>query len=593
MQFPISRRRFLQAAGAAPVLGCAFHRPLAAAAAPKTQPPYLSLQKFILPGSDEFAGEKLAADFKAALTEAFEKSLPLPLAAGARGASPCPASYRSIAADLKEAVFDTSQRDVQGGWFNWRRSLGQIRRAQFYVLPDNIVRYEVASRTPDGLAYRVGFWSVVWSDSRIQSLSPISEHIATAAHPWFRDVTSHALQNSPELLNQFSRGVPYWRSRLDPATGIDVYGSNGIAVGDIDNDGFDEVYVCQPGGLPNRLLKIDPDGRVEDITRAWGVDLLDDTSCALFLDLRNTGRQDLVVLRSSGPVLFVHEGNRYRLRTDAFKFARIPQGNFTGMAAADFDRDGKLDLYLCCYVYFQSEAQYTYASPYHDAENGPPNFLFRNGLNEDGSGTFIDCTVESGMDQNNNRFSFAPAWCDYNGDGWPDLYVANDFGRKNLYRNENGKFRDVAAETGVEDIGPGMSAAWFDFDRGGKPDLYVANMWTDAGQRVVRDSHFKPAQTAPEAYRAHTMGNSLFRNRGDEKFQDVTAAEDVAFGRWAWSSGGHDFDNDGVPEIFVACGMLSNESKTDLNSFFWRQVVARSPVTAGRSTAYENGWNAI
>jgi hypothetical protein len=67
-----------------------------------------------------------------------------------------------------------------------------------------------------------------------------------------------------------------------------------------------------------------------------------------------------------------------------------------------------------------------------------------------GSGTLVDVTESTGLDHNNTRFSFAPVWCDYNGDGWPDLFVANDFGRKNLYRNERGKFRDIAAEAGVE-----------------------------------------------------------------------------------------------------------------------------------------------
>ncbi len=93
--------------------------------------------------------------------------------------------------------------------------------------------------------------------------------------------------------------------------------------------------------------------------------------------------------------------------------------------------------------------------------------------------------------------------------------MANDFGRKNLYVNHEGRFRDKAAEAGVEDIGPGMSAAWFDYDGDGRADLYVANMWTDAGQRIVHDPQFAPAQQAPEAYKRHTMGNSLFRNRGD------------------------------------------------------------------------------
>ncbi len=66
-----------------------------------------------------------------------------------------------------------------------------------------------------------------------------------------------------------------------------------------------------------------------------------------------------------------------------------------------------------------------------------------------------------------------------------------------------------------------------------------------------------------------------------------------AFGRWAWASGGHDLDNDGQAEILVTCGMLTNESVEDLNGFFWRQVVAKSPLKAGPSAAYENGWNAI
>jgi tetratricopeptide (TPR) repeat protein len=216
-------------------------------------------------------------------------------------------------------------------------------------------------------------------------------------------------------------------------------------------------------------------------------------------------------------------------------------------------------------------------------------------LNADGSGFFEDCTEETGMNENNNRFSFAPAWCDYNNDGWPDLYVANDFGRKNLYRNEHGRFHDVAASAGVEDLGPGMSASWFDYDHDGKPDLYVANMWSDAGQRLVRDKNFSPAvgTVQQEAYRRHTKGNSLYRNRGDGTFEETTTEQHVEFGRWAWASGGHDLNNDGEAEIFVTCGMFTNSSSTDLMGFFWRDVVSHSPVKAMPSAAYENGWNAL
>src|SRR5437899_3961857 len=113
------------------------------------------------------------------------------------------------------------------------------------------------------------------------------------------------------------RGSHYWRARLDSASGIDIYGSNGIAVGDMGGDGADEVYVCQPGGLPNRLYKL-RDGRFEDITARAGVGLLDNTSSALFLDLRKRGLQDLVVLLAAGPVLFLNQGDgTFALRKDA------------------------------------------------------------------------------------------------------------------------------------------------------------------------------------------------------------------------------------------------------------------------------------
>jgi len=333
--------------------------------------------------------------------------------------------------------------------------------------------------------------------------------------------------------------------------------------------------------------------------------VLDETTCALFADFRNSGRQDAVVLRSSGPLFFLNRGDgTFVEQRDAFQFKTTPQGSFTGMAAADFDRDGRLDLYLCCYIYFQSEDQYQYPAPYQDARNGPPNFLFRN--RELGEALrFEDVTAETGMNHNNDRFSFAPAWCDFDGDGWPDLFVANDFGRGNLYRNRNGHFQDEAAKAGLDGAGPGMSAAWFDYDGDGLPDLYVSDMWTAPGQRIIHDPAFQPATrddhlVATEAFRRHTKGNCLYRNKGDGTFDETSAREGVEMGRWAWSSGGFDWDLDGTPEILIGTGMVTNRAATererlpaDLNSFFWRQVVAKSPEKQRAAPDYENGWNAL
>ena len=400
----------------------------------------------------------------------------------------------------------------------------------------------------------------------------------------FADITGSVLDS-----DQLAKGIPYWIARLDPATGIDIYGNNGFSVGDIDNDGRDEIYVCQPAGLPNRLYRWHQ-SQLEDISALSGVDLLDDTSAALFLDLRNLGRQDLVVLRGAGPVLYLNDGlGRFTIAPAAFRFATPPQGGFTGMAAADYDCDGKLDLYLCTYSFFQSEAQFRYPVPYFDARNGPPNFLFRNRLNPDGTGAFEDVSASSGLNENNDRYSFAPAWCDYDGSGWPSLYVANDFGRNNLYQNRNGQFRDVAAAAGVEDIGPGMSACWFDEDGDGHPDLYVANMWTAAGQRIVR--HPKFPYKFDQTWQGHTKGNSFYKNLGTGRFANPSLG--LEMGRWGWSADAADFDNDGRPELFLTCGMMTGPKQPDLMGFFWRQVVAKTPATATASGPYENGWNAI
>ncbi|MEX2301745.1 MAG: FG-GAP-like repeat-containing protein [Bryobacterales bacterium] len=600
----LSRRRFLQATTAAGLWGT-LPQPLVADVFPVQflkSNPYEELYRYIAPGSDEFAIEKEAAEITAVLNRLIE-TRSLPLAQGFRGRSPLPARYRKVSDDVSEAEYSDQADSFPESLDRWLSSLGQVENARFFVLGSKRVRYEISSRNGGALEYRVGLWLQVWSEGKLTEFEPLEETLARSSEPLFADVTSKLFGAEESFREQMRYGVPYWRSRIDSASGIDVYGQNGIAVGDIDNDGRDEIYVCQPGGLPNRLYKRRGDGTFEDITERAGVGLLDNTACALFVDFRNIGSQDLVVLTSSGPLCYLNHGDGvFHHKPDAFRFRNPPAGTFTGMSAADYDGDGLVDLYLCTYIYFQSEDQYSYPAPYHDARNGPPNFLFRNQLSTGGEGFFEDVTEAAGLNQNNDRYSFAPAWCDYNGDGRPDLYVANDFGRNNLYKNEGGTFRDVAAEAGVEDLGPGMSAAWLDYDGDGRPDLYVTNMWSAAGQRLIESESFQPVarDKLDEPYRRHAKGNTLYRNRGDGTFEETSGTEHVEMGRWSWTGDALDFDCDGTPEIYVTAGMLTNSPETntqsnapDLMSFFWRQVVAKSPPALQAASGYENGWNAI
>jgi tetratricopeptide (TPR) repeat protein/peroxiredoxin len=465
------------------------------------------------------------------------------------------------------------------------------------------VRYELVGTGSDFYrAQRVGEWELEWEEDlggafRLRRWQVLHETQSRSAEPIFADITAQALGGSPSYSAQLHHGADYWRTVLDGACGIDIYGHNGIAVGDIDDDGFDDLYICQPAGLPNRLYRNRRDGRFEDITEASGLGLLENTACALFADIDNDGRQDLIVVRTSGPLLFLNqEGGKFHQEPDAFKFANPPQGTFTGAAAADYDRDGWVDVYFCLYLYYQGTDQYKYPSPYYDAENGPPNVMMRNQRD----GTFRDVTAETGLNQNNTRYSFCCGWNDYNRDGWPDLYVVNDFGRKNLYRNNgDGTFTDVAPQAGVEDVGAGMSVCWLDHDNDGAVDLYVANMWTAAGMRVATQQIFQ--KDAPEEiralYRKHARGNSLFRNIGSRNveaaFKDVGASAGVEMGRWSWASDAWDFDHDGFPDLYITNGMVSGPARDDLNSFFWRQVVANSPDQARPAREYEQGWNAL
>ena len=444
---------------------------------------------------------------------------------------------------------------------------------------------------------RVGNWEMAWErlasgEMRLQNWRIREEERSRALVPAFQDITSHAFGANSSYAAQLVPGTDYWRTVLDGASGIDIYGHNGVSIGDADGDALDDLYICQPAGLPNRLFRNRGDGTFEDITDSAGVGVLENSACALFADVDNDGRQDLIVVRAGGPLLFLNlGGGKFRLQHDAFQFANPPQGTFTGAAIVDYDRDGWLDIYFCLYSYYQGADQYRYPMPYFDADNGPPNFLMRN--NRDG--TFRDVTKQSGMEQNNTRFSFCCAWGDSNGDNWPDLYVVNDFGRKNLYRNNgDGTFTDIAKQAGVEDVGAGMSGAWADFDNDGRDDIYVANMWTAAGIRVTEQNIFQKdaGAEARALYRQHAMGNCLYQNRG-ERFEDVGVPSGTMMGRWAWSSDAWDFNHDEFPDIYIANGMVSGTTREDLNSFFWRQVVANSPNQSRPSHEYEQAWNAI
>jgi hypothetical protein len=394
---------------------------------------------------------------------------------------------------------------------------------------------------------------------------------SSATHPWFSDQTAPVLRSATDAAEQFSAGNAHYRLRLQASLPFFKFGHHGVSIADVNGDGLDDLYVCQPGGLPNRLLLHLPDHTVTDASAAWGVDLLDSTQCALFADFDNDSDPDLAVATTGALVFLENTGRSFALRV------RLPPVlNAYGLAAADYDRDGDTDLYAVRYFPSAGEGgELAVPVPQFDANNGGTNFLIRNdGTAAAGSWrTFSDATEESGLDANNHRFSYAAVWDDFNNDGLPDLYVANDFGRNNLFlqqRAPDGKprFRDIADSAGLTGGAFGMSASSGDYNRDGWPDIHLGAMFSSAGSRITEQNRFRPDLSGElrGRFRHMARGNTLFANLAapEGRFEDVSVQTGITVGRWSWASLFTDVDNDAWPDLLVANGFITGEIPDDL-----------------------------
>lgn len=409
-------------------------------------------------------------------------------------------------------------------------------------------------------------WDCLWDTQdrtqptlRSVQVSDYEEVYAKRAE-FFTDCTESQFEGIAALNQQLIFGRDHWYGNLESSIGVEGRG-NGLAIGDANGDDLEDLYICQPAALPNKLLLRNLDGTFTDASAASQVDWLDSSRGALFVDIDNDGDQDLVISLSSEVVLHENDGTgRFTLRETISTNSRLFSIN-----AVDFDQDGRLDLYACGYSganQIRPDDIFASPVPYHDANNGAENLLLR----QTSPWSFIDVTNQVGLQQNNLRFSLAATWDDMDLDGDQDLYVANDFGRNNLYRNDAGKFVDVAGEAGVEDIGPGMSCAWGDYNNDGLSDLYVSNMFSSAGSRITHTSQFKPDATADDlaGFQRHARGNTLFENRGDGTFTDQAIASGTTMGRWAWGSMWVDFNNDGWRDVYVTNGFVTADDNNDL-----------------------------
>ncbi len=412
-------------------------------------------------------------------------------------------------------------------------------------------------------------WSATWKCNWVSDVTPprlreisledYEEVAIKSSQPWLMDETEAVLGQANGYREQLLYGMDYWVNRLEHRLHVNRLGHHGLAVGDVNHDGRDDLYVCQPGGLPNRLYVHQADGTAVDNARESGVDFLDDTTCALLADLDNDGDQDLGLLTVTGGFILSNDGHGH-----FHVEATLPEcRNTFSLTAADYDRDGLLDLYVGRYwPEEERRGAIPVPVPYYDAQNGGANLLLRNA----GKWDFVDVTDDVGLDSDNSRYTMAAAWEDYDNDGDPDLYVANDFGRNCLYRNDDGHFLNVAAQAGVEDTAAGMSVSWSDYNQDGLLDVYVGNMFSSAGNRVAYQRQYEDRFDAESRAKLQRLarGNSLFRNDGNGSFTDVSLQSATTMGRWAWGSLFVDLNNDSWDDLVVANGHITTQDTGDL-----------------------------
>jgi hypothetical protein len=361
--------------------------------------------------------------------------------------------------------------------------------------------------------------------------------VKASATPVFENVTQSSglrFRHHGPIVDERLRNLGPWFTAL---------GAGG-AVGDVNNDGLLDVYLTNSlRGQPNALFINKGGMKFEEHAADFGVaDVNDDNNysmMALFVDLDNDGYKDLVVVRSGRSLIFrnVH-GERFELVEDALIDAPFPR-NPVAVVALDYDHDGLLDLYFGSYfpdvdLTKLKGGKGLLHDSWEGARNGGTNFLMKNL----GNFKFVDRTKESGL--GDTGWTLALGVGDFDKDGWPDIYVANDFGTDKVYRNNgDGTFSDVTLKAIGVDTKKGMNADLGDFDNDGLLDAYVTNI--------------------TEKY-LHEC-NMLWHNNGDFTFTDMATDLGVCDTGWGWGAKFFDYDNDGFLDLYVMNGFISGGKK--------------------------------
>ena len=430
------------------------------------------------------------------------------------------------------------------------------------------------------------------------------------------------IESVPLAKRQASKGEHLFET-LDPkAIGLDFFHAwtkrpgqlrnnttgCGVAMGDYDGDGRVDVFLPRStdGG---RLYRNLGDFRFQDVTEKAGIISNKDrwTTGASFVDVDNDGDLDLYVCAFDCPNhLYVNQGNGTFLERGK-EYGLAYKGSSAMAAFCDYDRDGDLDVYLMTnHIPPKNEIEYSLQYDragvprvpdeylqYHDAlrlpdgsygvvESGQFDHLYKN----NGDGTFSDVSKTAGI--SGNHKGLGVAWWDYNNDGWPDVYVANDFyGPDRLYRNNHdGTFTDVAAEALPHTPWFSMGCDQGDLNNDGLFDLIGTDMSADTHFRAnvtmgdVQDEGWFLELPMPRQY----MRNAIYLGTGGERLLEVAYLAGLESTNWTWSVRFVDLDQDGKADLHITNGMSRDWGNSDMKM----KAMKLGPIN---SEVYNDYWD--
>ncbi|GIV58286.1 MAG: hypothetical protein KatS3mg042_1199 [Rhodothermaceae bacterium] len=372
------------------------------------------------------------------------------------------------------------------------------------------------------------------------------------------------------------------------------YNGGGVAVGDVDGNGLPDLYFTANAG-PNRLY-LNRGGFVfEDATERAGLlgtSATWDTGVTM-ADVNGDGHLDLYVCRS-GRVSEARRRNALYLNNG--------DGTFTERAAAyglddpaysthatffDYDRDGDLDLYLLNHP-IRRLTRFDVGLVRRQRDPLAGDKLYRN----DGD-RFTDVSEAAGIIGNPIGFGLSVTASDFDGDGWIDLYVANDYVEDDyFYRNNgDGTFTEAFRQAFAHASYSSMGADAADIDNDGRPDLFTLDMLPpDHRRRMLLkgpDDHAMFTRLRGYGYAPQYMRNMLHRNRGDDTFAEIGRLAGVEATDWSWAALLADFDLDGFKDLFVTNGYLRDYTNLDFLNVTLREAYRAAQAEGKKLHAYE------